>query len=128
MRAIEEAIQFQYANVLVVNLDKKGCVSPPKAPPLMIDLKCPKCESPLNLRRGAKGPWLSCSKFPKCRGRLGWAPLDDETKNRLENALKKHEDVHPQPIIQTLDGDSVGGGYRPKLRNFEQNTIDINND
>ena len=112
----------------IVNLDKKGCVSPPKVPPLLTDLKCPKCGSPLNLRRGSKGPWLSCSKFPKCRGRLGWAPLDDETKKRLENVLKKHEEAHPQPIIQTLDGEPVGDGYRPRTQEIEQNGMNINND
>jgi DNA topoisomerase-1 len=112
----------------IVNLDKKGYVNPPKVPPLLTDLRCPKCDSSLNLRRGAKGPWLSCSKFPKCRGRLGWAPLDEETKTRLENALIKHEEAHPQPIIKTLDGDPVGDGYRPRIQNIEQNGLEINND
>ena len=100
----------------IVNLDKKGFVNPPKAPPLLTDLKCPKCGAPLNIRRGARGPWLSCSKFPKCRGRLGWAPLDDETKKRWEKALEDHEKAHPQPVIQTLDGEPVGDGYKPKTK------------
>ena len=71
----------------IVNLDKKGFITPPKVPPLPTDLKCPNCEAPLNLRRGARGPWLSCSAFPKCRGRLGWKTLGDIEKNRWEKAL-----------------------------------------
>jgi len=100
----------------IVNLDKKGFVNPPKVPPLLTDLKCPKCEAPLNIRRGARGPWLSCSKFPKCRGRLGWTTLDDETKKRWEKSLEDHEKAHPQPVIQTLDGEPIGDGYKPKTK------------
>ncbi|MFC1819545.1 type I DNA topoisomerase [Thermodesulfobacteriota bacterium] len=101
----------------IVNLDKKGCISPPKVPPLLTDLSCPKCDALLNIRRGARGPWLSCSKFPKCRGRRGWAPLDDVTKGHWEKALEEHEKAHPQPIIRKLDGEPVGDAYRPNIQN-----------
>lgn len=100
----------------IVNLDKKGQVTPPKVPPLLTDLECPKCEAPLNMRRSARGPWLSCSKFPKCRGRLGWAPLDDETKKRWEKALEIHESKNPQPVIKTLSGNPVGDNYVPVMK------------
>ncbi len=108
----------------IVNLDKKGFVSPPKTPPLLTDLLCRDCEAPLNLRRGAKGPWLSCSRFPKCRGRLGWARLEPDTKDRLEKTLEEHEKAHPQPIIKKLDGTPVGTSYKPQTQNTEnQNTV-----
>ena len=55
----------------ILNLDKKGHITLPKVPPLITDLKCSKCEANMNIRRGARGVWLSCSRFPKCRGRLG---------------------------------------------------------
>ncbi|MBN1847034.1 MAG: type I DNA topoisomerase [Deltaproteobacteria bacterium] len=105
----------------IVNLDKKGFVTPPKVPPLNTDLKCPKCEAPLNLRRGARGPWLSCSKFPKCRGRLGWNTLDDKVKKTWEHALDLHEKANPQPVIRKVDGSPLGESYKPR-------TLEINND
>lgn len=100
----------------IVNLDKKGCVTPPKIPPLPTDLPCPVCGAPVNLRRGARGPWLSCSKFPKCRGRLGWASLEDKKKRKWEKALEEHEKSHPQPVIHKTDGDPIGDAYRPRIQ------------
>lgn len=100
----------------IVNLDKKGCIIPPKVPPLLTDLPCPKCGAPLNLRRSARGLWLSCSIFPKCSGRLGWALLEDETKTKWEKALEEHEKINPQVIVRKLDGDPVGNAYKPQAR------------
>jgi DNA topoisomerase-1 len=100
----------------IINLDKKGLISPPKPPPLTTDLKCPKCEAPLNLRRGVRGPWLSCSKFPKCRGRTGWTSLEKPVKEKWEKALDEHEKKHPQPIIRKLDGAPVGAAYKPQIQ------------
>jgi len=97
----------------IVNLDTKGNVSSPKTPPLKTDLPCPKCGAPLVLRRGAKGPWLACSTFPKCRGRRGWVSLDDELKKSLEKDLQKHEEKHPTPVICNLRGEPVEEGYKP---------------
>jgi len=105
----------------IVNLDKKGCISPPKVPPLLTDLTCPNCEAPLNLRRGARGPWLSCSAFPKCRGRLGWKTLEEKAKDRWEKALEAHETAHPQPVIRKLDGTPVGDAYKPLIINIQEN-------
>ncbi len=98
----------------LLNLNRKGEVDPPKVPPLLTDLPCPKCASPMNLRRGARGPWLSCSKFPKCRGRLGWASLDPKVKETWEKALGAHEKSHPLPTIRTTDGTPIPENYRPK--------------
>ena len=50
---------------MILNIDKKGYVQAPSRPPLETDLPCPTCESPLNLRSGARGPWLGCSRFPQ---------------------------------------------------------------
>jgi len=98
----------------LLNLDRKGAVTPPKVPPLRTDIPCPKCGAPLNLRRGARGPWLSCSKFPKCRGRLGWASLEPDVKERWEKALEDHEKKHPVPTLRTLDGDPLPSDHRPR--------------
>jgi DNA topoisomerase I len=97
----------------ILNLDAKGNVSLPKIPPLKTNLPCPKCGAPLVLRRGAKGPWLACSTFPKCRGRLGWVSLDEDLKKNLEKALEEHEKKHPTPVIRNLRGEPVEEGYKP---------------
>jgi len=102
----------------IVNLDKKGFISPPKIPPLLTDLSCPKCGAPLNLRRGARGPWLSCSTFPRCSGRLSWTSLDKETKATWERSLENHEKAHPQVVIRKLDGSPAGDLYRPQVQDI----------
>jgi len=98
----------------IVKLDKKGLVKPPAVPPLQVDLACAKCGSPLNLRRGKRGPWLSCSKYPKCRGRLGWKNLEEDRRKQLEHDLVEHEKANPQPVIKTVDGDPVGDEHTPR--------------
>jgi DNA topoisomerase-1 len=107
----------------IVNLDKKGFVSPPKIPPLATDLPCPQCKAPLNLRRGAKGPWLSCSRFPKCRGRLGWVSLEADVKAKWKKALEEHEKAHPQLIIRKLDGNPVGDNHKPHTQNIDETDL-----
>ncbi len=99
----------------VVNVDKKGMIKHPSAPPLLTDLPCPKCDDKLNLRRGKKGPWLSCSKYPKCRGRGAWAKLEDDQKQQLEAALDAHEKANPQPRICTIDGQDCGDECKPEI-------------
>jgi DNA topoisomerase-1 len=107
----------------IVNLDKKGFVSPPKVPPLATDMPCPQCEAPLNLRRGAKGPWLSCSRFPKCRGRLGWVSLEAGVKSKWKKALEEHEKAHPQLIIRKLDGSPVGDNHKPHTQKIDETDL-----
>jgi DNA topoisomerase-1 len=107
----------------IVNLDKKGYIVPPKIPPLLTDLPCPKCHTSLNLRHGARGFWLSCSKFPKCAGRLGWASLKDDVKSKWMKEFENHEKIYPQQIIRTLDGNPVGETYKPQPLNVEENEV-----
>ncbi|MCR9164764.1 MAG: topoisomerase DNA-binding C4 zinc finger domain-containing protein [bacterium] len=98
-------------STFVLNLDKKGGVKYPSIPPVETELECPKCDAPLNLRRGKRGPWLGCSRFPKCRGRLGWNTLDDETKDDLEKQLAKHEKANPLPkITRFSNGEEIPEG------------------
>lgn len=88
----------------ILNIDKKGYVVAPSQPPLLTDLPCPKCQSPMNLRNGIRGPWLGCSKFPKCRGRGKYAEVPESKRAELEKQLAAHEKAHPIPIVKTLDG------------------------
>jgi len=97
----------------LVKLDKKGGIKLPAAPPLLIDLPCPKCGAKLNLRRSARGPWLSCSKYPKCRGRQGFKALSDEQQKALELELLNHEKANPVPVLRKLDSTPITAGQPP---------------
>ena len=68
----------------------------------------------MNLRRSKRGPWLSCSKFPKCRGRKGWTTLDDKIKADLEKKLLAHEAANPATILHHLDGSPIEKDEAPK--------------
>jgi DNA topoisomerase-1 len=94
----------------VVNLDKKGGIKYPVPPPYLTDLPCAKCDAPLNLRRGKRGPWLGCSTFPKCRGRLGWNAVDETVRDTLERELEKHEAKHPVPDLRRHNGEIIPEG------------------
>ena len=95
----------------VMNLDKKGGLKLPAPPPYETELTCPKCEErPMYLREGARGPWLGCSGFPKCRGRMGWTKLEDDERKKLELALKNHLKDHPMPVITRMDDTPIEAG------------------
>ncbi len=109
----------------IVKLDRKGIVKPPTAPPLEVDLiPCPNCEGKLNLRRSKRGPWLSCAKYPKCRGRVGWKPLPDEQKAILEKALEDHEKANPVETLLKTDGTPVGDEHKPEISQDDQDAPD----
>jgi DNA topoisomerase-1 len=91
----------------VINLDKKGCIKLPTPPPLTTDEECEKCGSPLNLRLGKRGPWLGCSRFPKCRGRKGWNKLAEERQAELQKALDDHYEANPPAILRRQDGSEI---------------------
>jgi DNA topoisomerase-1 len=100
----------------IVKLDpKQGTVVHPKTPPLTTDIPCPKCEAPLYLRDSKRGLWLSCSTFPKCRGRMGFNKLDEEKQNELEKQWAEHKKQNPVERIRTLDGEEVSDEYVPRV-------------
>jgi len=39
----------------------------PRAKPVETDRECPDCGAKLVIRKGSRGPFLGCSKYPKCR-------------------------------------------------------------
>jgi DNA topoisomerase-1 len=94
----------------VINIDKKSAIKYPTPPPLLTDLLCPKCDAPLNLRRGKRGPWLGCSTFPKCKGRSGWAKLEQAKQDDLLEKLVAEEKTHPPIIIRDLNGVEIPAG------------------
>src|SRR5947209_12746835 len=71
----------------IINLDKAGNPMPPKPKPITTTIACPTCGSPLYLRGGKRGPWLGCSKYPKCRGRAAMTKLSPEDLKQVEALL-----------------------------------------
>jgi len=106
-----------------LKLDKKGHLIAPKPPPLLTDIPCPKCGAPLNLRRGGRGLWLSCSTYPKCSGRISWSSLEKDTQDRWAKRFDEYERAHPNLIIRKLDGTSVQEGYKPGAAVVENDVI-----
>jgi DNA topoisomerase-1 len=98
----------------VVNLDKKtGNVKLPTPPPMETDIECSRCEQPLYLRRGKRGPWLGCSAFPKCKGRGAWAKFEDKVKSRWCELLETWESDNRPAVLLTVDGDQIEEGFQP---------------
>lgn len=59
---------------------------PPKSqslPAVQITTLCPLCNSPMKLRNAARGYFLGCSKYPKCRGT---AQVPPEVLSQIESA------------------------------------------
>jgi DNA topoisomerase-1 len=99
----------------ILKLDKKGRLKAPKAPPLLTDIPCPTCKAPMHLRRGGRGLWLSCSKYPKCSGRVSWSSLEKDIQHRWAKELDEHEKAHPRSLIRKLDGTPIEEGSKPGM-------------
>ena len=41
--------------------------TPAKPKPIPTDIPCDECGSPMVIRNGRTGPFLGCSKYPKCK-------------------------------------------------------------
>jgi DNA topoisomerase-1 len=60
-----------------LKLDKQGNVLPARARPEPTEITCHKCkQGKLLIRQGKKGPFLGCSRFPKCRTIVSIKQLD----------------------------------------------------
>ncbi|MCC6683084.1 MAG: type I DNA topoisomerase [Phycisphaeraceae bacterium] len=109
----------------IVKLDpKKGHVVLPKAPPMTSDVPCPKCESPLYVRDSKRGLWLSCSTFPKCRGRVAFNSLEEKKQKELEKVWAEHLKQNPVPQVRLENGRVLQEGeeYHPQV-NEDENSL-----
>jgi DNA topoisomerase-1 len=46
---------------------EKEAPTPPKPKPIPTEIPCEECGAPMLIRTGRTGPFLGCSKYPKCR-------------------------------------------------------------
>jgi DNA topoisomerase-1 len=68
------------------NIDKSGN-KVIKPEPEKTDIKCEKCGSVMLKRIGKRGPFLTCSAFPKCRN-LQWIKQEKPAKDTLSRETK----------------------------------------
>ncbi len=55
------------AKPLPDNLKDMAPAAPPKPAPVETDEKCENCGKPMMIRQSARGPFLGCSGYPKCK-------------------------------------------------------------
>ena len=111
----------------IVKLDpKKGHVVLPKAPPMTTEIVCPTCgeqndNATLYCRDSKRGLWLSCSRFPKCRGRVGFGKLEEDVQADLDKKWKAHVKENPIPDIKTASGHVIQADeeYLPVIEGAE---------
>lgn len=63
----------------------------PKAPPVLTEHKCDKCGSPMAIRSSARGQFLGCSAYPKCKNAQ---PMPDGASPAPSAEIPK-----PAPVI-----------------------------
>ncbi len=97
----------------ILNLDKHGNIQPPKPKPLLTELTCEKCQRPLNLRRGKRGPWLGCSGYPRCKGRGAFNSLPPHEQEALLEAMSRHEAANPTPTVAAPDSGAPRTASKP---------------
>ena len=88
----------------ILNIDKAGNLKFPAPPPIATDIECDKCGGFLNLRDGKRGPWLGCSKFPKCRGRGAFTKLSEKEQKDLRKQLADHMESQQTLVLTRRDG------------------------
>jgi len=63
-----EPVVFQAAHALLGLAQGAGLTGNPLLPEPPSNVDCPLCGKSMNLRRGARGPFWGCSKYPRCKG------------------------------------------------------------
>ncbi len=84
---------------------KTGLPLPPKPPPKLTGLKCPKCnKKELVVRTGKRGDFLSCLGYPRCRMTLPAERLDEFLAINAQKAWP------PADILAKAGGKSEAAG------------------
>ena len=96
----------------IIKVDaKKRTVTLPVSPPIQDpEVLCSKCGRGCNIRQTKRGPWLTCSGFPKCRGRGNWKALSEAKQADILAAIERNQVEHPPHILRRRDGSEVTEG------------------
>ena len=99
----------------------------PKAAPVLTEHKCDKCGSPMAIRSSARGQFLGCSAYPKCKNAQ---PLPDEIAAKLPATPPKDA---PEPTDEKCEkcgkpmlkrkgkfGEFLGCSGYPKCKNIKK--------
>lgn len=97
----------------------------PKAAPVLTEHKCDKCGSPMAIRSSARGKFLGCSAYPKCKNAK---PLPGEAAG--EAPVRKPEltdekcEKCGKPMVKRHGkfGDFLGCSGYPKCKNLQKIT------
>jgi DNA topoisomerase-1 len=98
-----------------------------KPAPVVTDVKCEKCGSPMLIRNSRRGPFLACSGYPKCRNAK---TLPDELKDKAPPPPPKEEPVltdekcekcgSPMAKRRGRFGEFLGCTGYPKCKNIKK--------
>ena len=99
----------------------------PKAAPVLTEHKCEKCGAPMAIRSSARGPFLGCTGYPKCKNAK---PLPEELSAQAPVAAPK---VAPEPTDEKCEkcgapmlkrqgrfGPFLGCSGYPKCKNLKK--------
>ena len=72
--------------------------------PIDTGLKCEKCGSPMTIRTSFRGPFLSCTAYPKCRNAKSInAELREQLKDILPPMPEKTEKAAAKPAVPAVE-------------------------
>jgi DNA topoisomerase-1 len=91
----------------ILGLDKEGNPLPPKAK-IVTTISCEKCGSPMILRDSKRGPFLGCSKYPKCRATKWYKKLEGDELKQVEALvpLLKEEGAKSRELVAKVLGEN----------------------
>jgi DNA topoisomerase-1 len=61
--------------------------SPPRPPPKEAGVNCPKCGKPMLIRTSARGEFIACSGFPRCRNAMNLDKLEEMKVEQAKNPI-----------------------------------------
>ena len=102
---------------VIINLDKQGNPLPPKPAPIQTGVACEKCGAPMLLRDSKRGPFLGCSRFPKCRSTKMVSKLPPEQREQVEQLvpmLKDGAQRSEEMIAKIVGGTRMTATPRPQ--------------
>ena len=100
----------------IMKLDKQGNVKPPSPPAEPTGVKCYKCKSgELVIRQSAKGPFMGCNKFPRCRTIVSMKSLEQ---------LKELQAQNKWPPATKQEADEILGRNKAKSKSSKKTAAD----